>query len=662
MNIFKDIKNLPAFQNAIVTIGSFDGVHKAHQKLIKRINQLADETNGDAVVVTFHPHPRSIVFPNDNTLKLLSTTEEKLSLLKKYGARNVIVVPFTVEFSQISAREYVEKFLLQQLKPSILVVGYDHKFGLARMGDFQMLRMYEREGHFTLIEIEKQEVEEIAISSTNIRNYLEAGDLFSANVLLGGYYSIKGKVIKGDGIGKTIGYPTANILVESNLKLIPPVGIYACYVTVGESKHKGMLYIGNRPTINSAGKLTLEVNIFDFNDNIYEEIIDLEIVEFIRKDEKFNNLEELKNKLDEDLIATNKILIEEDKRNEQLKSIATISILNFNGEEYIESYLPSVLNSSSKSFDIRIIDNKSTDNSVNFIKEWYPEINLVELSKNYGFADGYNKGNKGIISKYTVILNSDVKVTENWLDGIIDLMNDDDSIAAVQPKILSLENPNFFEYAGAAGGFMDGLGYPFCRGRIFDTIEEDENQYEETSEIFWTSGAAMVVRTELFNKFGGFDKDYFAHQEEIDFCWRLKKAGYKLFVYPKSKVYHLGGGTLEYDNPKKTYLNFKNNLITILKNESFPLVIFIFMFRLILDGIAAIRFLLRGKWQNVISILKAHLYTYITLPETVFKRNANRLLIKKYAIGASRLQGKINISIVWAYFAKGHKKFSQLKS
>lgn len=660
MEIFRDISNLPVFNKAIVTIGSFDGVHAAHQKLIHRVNQIAEEVGGDAIIVTFHPHPRSIVFPGDKSLKLLSTIEEKLDRLKKYGVKKVIVVPFGIEFSQQSAMEYVEKFLIEKLQTKYLVVGYDHKFGLARKGDFNLLKLYEKEGKFKLIEIQKQETDEMAISSTNIRNAMNQGDFELVNRLLRDFYLIKGKVIKGDGIGRTIGYPTANIQVENSLKLLPPDGIYACYVTIHDKRYGGMLYIGDRPTINNEKKKVIEVNIFDFNENIYEEIIDLDIVSFIRNDVKLNGLEELKQKLDEDLLSAKAILSEVEKKKIDTSSIATISILNYNGQKYLELFLTDVKKSSQNKTEILVIDNASTDKSISYLRTKHPEVQILELNDNYGFAEGYNKGNKNIQSKYTVLLNTDVKVTENWLDPIIARMEDDDTIGAVQPKILSFNEPEKFEYAGASGGFIDPLGYPFCRGRIFDTVEEDQGQYNDETEIFWASGAALVVRTNIFHHLGGFDGDYFAHQEEIDFCWRMKKAGYKCMVMPSVKIYHVGGGTLDYESPKKTFLNFRNNLNTILKNAPFPKLIFIFMMRLFLDGVAGIKYLLTGKIAHCFSIIKAHLNVYVALPETLFKRNEYRSKIQKISIGKANFKGRINESILVSYYLKSKKHFSQI--
>ncbi len=661
MNIYYSLNEVPDFRNAVVTIGSFDGVHFAHKKLINRINQIAVEIGGEGVVVTFHPHPRSIVFPNDKSLQLLSTIEEKIELFEKAGVQHLIVIPFTIEFAQLSANEYIEKFLVQALKSKFLVVGYDHKFGLARMGDFQLLQMYEKQGLFKLIEIEKQEIEEISISSTNIRKSIMNKDLGQANSLLGGYYFIRGKVVKGDSIGTTIGYPTANIEVSTKDKLIPPIGIYACFVSIAKHRFKGMLYIGKRPTIEHDGKPVIEVNIFDFNENIYDEYIGLEIVKFIREDQKFEGLEMLKNQLDLDRISANQIL-EDVFSITAHDELATISILNFNGQKLLEEYLPSVSLSSIKhKVKIQVIDNKSTDDSIKHLKTHFANLDIVELNYNYGFAKGYNKGTTGIESKYTVLLNSDVKVTPGWLDGIIDLMEKDTSIGAVQPKILSLLEPQNFEYAGASGGYIDALAYPFCRGRIFETIEENLEQYEDVREVFWTSGAAMVVRTDLFKMAGGFDGDFFAHQEEIDFCWRIKRAGYKCMVYPSSVVYHLGGGTLQYDNPKKSYLNFRNNLTMMLKNEYFPKLILVFIVRLILDGIAGIRFLLQGKFMHTWYIIKAHFAVYAALPHIVHKRNAHNHFIKKNGIGPSNFSGKLPFSIVMKYYIQGKKTFSSLE-
>ena len=259
------------------------------------------------------------------------------------------------------------------------------------------------------------------------------------------------------------------------------------------------------------------------------------------------------------------------------------------------------------------------------------------------------------------MINSDVRVTENWIDPIIEMMEADRELAAVQPKILSLETPNTFEYAGACGGWLDYLGYPLCRGRIFDHIEKDDGQYDDAAEVFWVSGAAMVVRTDLFKALGGFDKDYFAHMEEVDFCWRLKRAGYKIKVCPTSKVFHLGGGTLSYESPHKTFLNFRNNLNTLLKNESFGSLLWKIPVRLILDGVAGLKFMIQGNPKGCLAVLKAHLAVYGNINSTLMKRTYYNRLIRQKMINIPNRSGRLSKSIVFQYFILGKKKFSQIQ-
>jgi riboflavin kinase/FMN adenylyltransferase len=661
MNIYNSLDNLPNFNNAVVTIGSFDGVHKAHKNLIEKINQLSKEVNGESIVVTFHPHPRSIVFPNDKSLKLLTDKEEKIDLLGKAGVQNLIIIPFNVEFAQLSAQEYVEKFIISKLKAKYLIVGYDHKFGLARQGDYALLKSYEKQGAFQLIELEKQVYNDIAISSTNIRNAVLNNDFELANGLIGGHYIIKGKVTKGDGIGKTIGYPTANIKVSHTDKLLPDEGIYASYTVVHGIRYKSMLYIGNRPSINDEKKKVVEVNIFDFNENIYDDILTIEIVTFLRKDVKFSSLEELKTQLDLDRKqALNTLLLEEAKTID--KDNLSIAILNYNGRETLSKYLPDLIANNERSAKLIVIDNRSTDDSVAYIKENFPQIEVIPLRENYGFANGYNKGIEYIKSKYVLLLNNDVRVSENWLSPLINAIESDSTIAGVQPKILSDRTPNLFEHAGAAGGYIDILGYPFCRGRIFDQVEEDLGQYNDVKEIFWTSGAAMLVRREIFKDLGGFDGDFFAHMEEIDFCWRVKRAGYKFLVIPESIVYHYGGGTLGYDNPNKTYLNFRNNLSMLLKNHKKRTLWLVFILRLILDGVAGLKFLLEGKFRHTIAIIKAHFTVYFTLPQILAKRASNYLKISKYKVGKYNSSGYFNRSIIFDYYINKKRKFQDLNN
>ena len=259
-----------------------------------------------------------------------------------------------------------------------------------------------------------------------------------------------------------------------------------------------------------------------------------------------------------------------------------------------------------------------------------------------------------------MILNNDVLVTENWLDPIISLMESDPSIAACQPKICSLQEPKKFEHAGAAGGHLDSLAYAFCKGRIFDEVETDEGQYDTTEEIFWASGAAMVVRTDLFNQIGGFDNTYFAHYEEIDLCWRMKRAGYKVMAVNSSVVYHLGGGTLPYESSKKVYLNFRNSLITFLKNETGGFKYLKFLLRLNLDGVAAIMLFMKGQWNAIPTILKAHWYVYRNFSKTIESKRKYDILIDKNRIGSSNLAGRNSGIIPIKFYLFGKKNYKDL--
>lgn len=283
-----------------------------------------------------------------------------------------------------------------------------------------------------------------------------------------------------------------------------------------------------------------------------------------------------------------------------MQSDLAIVILNYNTCHLLNTYLPSVVKHS-KDCRIIFVDNASKDESVKFVQENYPQIEVIQLEENYGFTGGYNRALKQIDAKYYCLLNTDVEVTQGWIEPIINLMQSDEKIAVCQPKLLSYTEKNKFEYAGAAGGFIDYLGYPFCVGRIFDKIEEDKGQYDQIREIFWASGAAFFIRSELYHKFGGLDENYFAHFEEIDLCWRLKNAGYKIFYNPHSTVYHLGGGTLNKTSPFKTYLNFRNSLLTLYKNLPENKVDSILRKRKILDFIAALTFLFKrnGEFSSV---------------------------------------------------------------
>jgi GT2 family glycosyltransferase len=302
------------------------------------------------------------------------------------------------------------------------------------------------------------------------------------------------------------------------------------------------------------------------------------------------------------------------------KKIAVV-ILNWNGVHFLEKFLPNVLQHSSIA-EVIVADNQSTDNSVNYIKQHFTNVKIIINSSNEGFAKGYNLALEHVKADYYVLLNSDVEVSANWIEPIIDLMEKNPKIAACQPKILDFNHKTRFEYAGAAGGMIDKLGYPFCRGRLFNVLEEDKGQYNNQMEVFWATGACLFVKADAFWKVGGFDEDYFAHMEEIDLCWRMKNIGYQIYVEPASVVYHVGGGTLNKLSPKKTFLNFRNNLITLTKNASSKGLMFKIIYRMVLDGIAAFKFLLDGNPSHFWAVIKAHISFYNFLPSTLQKRKS----------------------------------------
>lgn len=327
-----------------------------------------------------------------------------------------------------------------------------------------------------------------------------------------------------------------------------------------------------------------------------------------------------------------------------------IIILNWNGKALLERFIPSVISSSKDLASIYLADNASTDDSVAYCMSHFPEVKIIQNSSNGGYARGYNEALRNIKADLFVLLNSDVKTPHGWLEPMINLFETNSNIGAAQPKILDLKNKDFFEYAGAAGGFVDSLGYPYCRGRIFDTCEKDTGQYDDTLEVHWASGACLFVRASIFQETRGFDEDYFAHQEEIDLCWRILNLGYKIVASGDSYVYHLGGGTLSSLNPKKTFYNFRNTLFNVVKNVpgiKFLLIVFI---RLVLDGIAGVRFLLQGKFLHLWAILKAHFSFYYHIPSLLKKRRLQK--IKKSYASLS--------SIVYSYFIKKKKSFSEL--
>jgi len=343
-----------------------------------------------------------------------------------------------------------------------------------------------------------------------------------------------------------------------------------------------------------------------------------------------------------------------------VKKPFAIVILNYNGKAYLEKFLPIVIENSENLAEIIVADNFSTDESVSFLKNNFPNLSLIQIDKNYGYAGGYNKALSQINAKYFVLLNSDVEVTKDWLLTIYDYLEDNENVAGAQPKILSYHQKDTFEHAGASGGWLDILGYPFCRGRIFDTVEIDHGQYNSIQSIAWASGAAMIVRSSVFNNFGGLDGDFFAHMEEIDFCWRTKNAGFDWVVIPYSTVFHVGGGTLDYENPRKTFLNFRNSLWCLQKNDTSKFLIFKILSRLVLDGIAGLQFLLKGKSKLTIAIIKAHWSYFPTIFKTQQKRKSNNKNNQQYKIGLKNKNGFLNKSIVLQYFAKGKKTFNSL--
>ncbi len=328
-----------------------------------------------------------------------------------------------------------------------------------------------------------------------------------------------------------------------------------------------------------------------------------------------------------------------------IPSIA-VAILNYNGKEFLQKFLPTVLQNSPQA-TIYIIDNASTDDSVLFLQQHYPTLRLVVLTQNYGFAGGYNKGLEAIEQittqhAYYVLLNSDVEVTPNWLAPMYDYLQTNAHVAACQPKILDYTNKNYFEYAGAAGGYMDNLGYVFCRGRIFETLEQDTGQYQQVKEIFWASGAALFIRKNAYWEVDGLDADFFAHMEEIDLCWRLRNKGHSLVYIPTATVYHVGGGTLNKQSPFKTYLNFRNNLVLLHKNLPKNQLIYKLFFRMLLDGLAALKMGKDKGWRHFIAVFKAHIDFYKTIPSTNKKRKAIQ--------PKTSHKGWYTSSILWKYY------------
>lgn len=333
-----------------------------------------------------------------------------------------------------------------------------------------------------------------------------------------------------------------------------------------------------------------------------------------------------------------------------------IVILNWNGENYLQQFLPFlILHTSLPDVEIIVADNASTDNSMGIMKKEFPAIKTIQLDKNYGFAGGYNLALKQIESDYYVLLNSDVEVTSHWLEPMIDYLNNNINVAACQPKILSFYKRTHFEHAGAAGGFIDKYGFPFCRGRILGIAEEDKGQYDSIIDVFWATGACLVVRSDVFWKAGGLDDDFFAHMEEIDLCWRLRSRGFRIVCLPESKVFHMGGGTLSVENPHKTYLNFRNNLLLLYKNLPKNKLKKILFWRFFFDYAAVFQLFITGKPRNAQSVIKARKEYIHMRPKFEEKRMENILFTTN-----NEIPEIFQSSIIINYYLRGKKTFNKL--
>lgn len=341
-----------------------------------------------------------------------------------------------------------------------------------------------------------------------------------------------------------------------------------------------------------------------------------------------------------------------------MHSKVAIVILNWNGAKLLRQFLPSVIGYSKNDFTkIVVADNGSTDDSIPILQAEFPQLEILDLKQNHGFAKGYNEALKQLDAEFFVLLNSDVEVTEGWLDEPIRILESDASVAAVQPKIRSFHHRNEFEYAGAAGGFIDRFGYPLCRGRIFNVLETDSGQYDQQTDIFWASGACMFIRAAHFHEAGGFDADFWAHMEEIDLCWRLKNKGYRIAFCPESMVYHVGGGTLAYDNPMKLFLNFRNNLWLLYKNLPANQLFYTITLRMILDAFAAFKLLAEFNLNGIKSVLKAHYHFYKSLPRLREKR------ISGLSADTKALpDGMLRKSIVFQFYVRKRNRFSEIQS
>lgn len=333
-----------------------------------------------------------------------------------------------------------------------------------------------------------------------------------------------------------------------------------------------------------------------------------------------------------------------------------VVILNWNGEAMLRQFLPSVISGSCEEGTVvYVADNASTDHSCEVVEKEFPSVRLIRLDQNYGFAEGYNRALAQVEAEYVVLLNSDVEVTEGWLQDMVAYMDVHPETAACQPKILSYRHRNLFEYAGASGGFIDRYGYPFCRGRVMDTVEEDKGQYEDIMSVFWATGAALMIRLEVYRKVGGLDARFFAHMEEIDLCWRLRSRGYALVCIPSSKVYHVGGATLKKENPRKTFLNFRNNLLMLYKNLPEEELTSVMHVRTFFDYCAALVWLLKGDWANVKAVREARREFHRLRPQFAADRRQN---LEKTVL--KTIPERYTFSLIWQAKIKGRTTYSAL--
>jgi len=330
-----------------------------------------------------------------------------------------------------------------------------------------------------------------------------------------------------------------------------------------------------------------------------------------------------------------------------------VVILNWNGRHMMEKFLPSVTANTTGDAEVIIADNGSTDDSIEFLHSHYPSLRIIQLDQNYGFAEGYNRALAQVEADYYVLLNDDVEVTPHWIEPVIAQMQQNTQTAICQPKLLMYDRRDTFEYAGAAGGFIDSYGYPFCRGRLFDVVEQDHGQYDDPREIFWASGAAMFVRADVWHQLGGLDGDFFAHMEEIDFCWRAKNKGYRVEYCPQSVIYHVGGGTLPKSNPRKTYLNFRNNLSMLYKNLPDGRLNRVLLLRLVLDYVAALKFLLERKPKEFQAVFQAH---------RDYRRRKPGLRLKREALRPRQVSCIYRGHLLLDFYLRGKKHFSALET